>query len=408
MKTGSEICLFDLPDLRGSDFTAHNAQSEALWQAFAKGEHLRIPVRFCTNPRMLLLDPKYNIRQISFEQYMTDPEVMAQTRLEFLYWMRHLLPGDHVKGVPDEWVVDIEFQNMYDMVWFGCPVHYRINQVPDTTPILDDDRKRMLFDRGIPDPFQGEWVDRYLNHRGYLERKVAEGWTFLGKPVKLSTHSPFSGTDGVFTAACGLRGCTQLCLDLLMDPEYAIQLLEFVHTAIIERMKAWWKHFNLPYPVKNSGTADDSVEMLSVDQYREFVLPLHRKLFDTFGLPATSGNDNTRAIHLCGNAQRLFPVLKQELGITLFDTGFPVDFARFREEMGPECLISGGPAVGFFVQDTPTACVAEAERILRSGVLRGGKFILQEGNNLPPCASLDTCERVYETGKRLGVRADWW
>ena len=30
-------------------------------------------------------------------------------------------------------------------------------------------------------------------------------------------------------------------------------------------------------------------------------------------------------------------------------------------------------------------------------------FILQEGNNLPPRASLDLCALVHETGKRKGL-----
>lgn len=402
MTTTSGLELFTLPPAPVGDYAALNEESRALWKAYAEGRHPRIPVRFNTNPRILMLDPAYNTRCIQYEQYFKDPELMAQVQLEWQYWIRHFLPGDLEKGLPEQWPVWVDFQNCYDALWFGCPIEYRQDQIPDTKPILDDDHKRLLFDRGLPEPLAQEWAARHTQYRERLEEKAAEGWTFLGKPVVVQKHAPFMGGDGVFTAACSLRGCANLCLDLLMDPDYAHELLSFVHEAMVTRMKAWWNHFGVEFPRDNFGTADDSVEMLSVDQYREFMLPLHRKLYETFA------TDVERGIHLCGNAQRLFPVLKEEIGVRQFDTGFPMDFALFREEMGPEVQVSGGPAVAFFVSDDPGPAVAEAERILRSGVLRGGRFILQEGNNLPPCANLETCARLHDLAKTLGVRGEWW
>jgi uroporphyrinogen-III decarboxylase len=70
--------------------------------------------------------------------------------------------------------------------------------------------------------------------------------------------------------------------------------------------------------------------------------------------------------------------------------------------MGPEVLISGGPRAPLFVEETPDALLAETRRILETGVLEGGRFILQEGNNLPPCASLDHCGRFYKLGRTMG------
>ena len=402
MGIDSGLYLFNFPRVQGADFTVANEESRALWKAYAEGRHERTPVRFATNPRVLMLNPAYNTRGIQYEQYFKDPELMAQVELEFQYWHRHFLPGDLEKGMPETWSVNVDFQNCYDALYFGCPIEYRENQIPDTKPILTDDAKRMLFDRGLPTPFESEWERRHIEYRERLEQRAAAGWTFLGRPVTVQNHAPFMGGDGVFTAACSLRGCANLCTDLLMDPDYARELLAFVHEAMIARMKAWWKRCDLTAPRDGFWTADDSVEMLSVDQYREFMMPLHKNLYETFASPVARG------MHLCGNAQRLFPVIRKEMGVSEFDTGFPVDFALFREEMGPEVQISGGPAVSFFVSDDPAPAVAEAERILRSGVLRGGHYILQEGNNLPPCANLDTCARIHELGKTLGARRDWW
>lgn len=399
MSASATIALFNLPEVSQEDFTAHNQESVALWKAFNEGTHERVPVRLNCNPRILMLDPKYNTRGITYKDYMLDPEVMAQAMLEFQYWTRFFLPGDHEKGLPDKWVARIDFENHYDAAWLGCPVHYRDGQVPDTTPILNDDNKRMLFDRGIPDPFAGEWVERCLRHIDVFQRKEKEGWTFLGVPVRVETATPFMGCDGVFTAAISLRGATGLCLDLLTDPDYAHELLNYVYNALTLRMKAWRPRAGVPVPQDGFGSADDAIELLSDEQYREFVLPIHKQFFDQFGTASDRG------MHLCGDVQRHFKTVHDELGVVNFDTGFPVDFEKLRADLGRNVLVSGGPRVPLFLEDSPQPVIKETERILRSGILCGGRFILQEANNLAPRARLHVCEAFYDTGKRVGHRA---
>lgn len=391
-----DIKFFSLPNCLDSDFQEHNAESSELWKAFAANCHERIPVRLNTNPRILMLDPAYNHRGLDYETYMNDADTMGQAVLEWLYWTRFLLPGDQEKGLPESWKLAIDFENLYDAAWFGCPVHYRAGQVPDTLPILDDDHKRMLFDRGAPEPFAGEWAEKCLAMLEVFHEKCTDGWTFLGQPVVPPDNVPFAGNDGVFTVAANLRGATNLCLDMLADPEYVHELLGYITEAFVARMMAWRERLGMPAVLEEAGIADDCIELLSTDQYREFVLPYHKRIFEAFG---SSGK---RSIHLCGDAQRHFRIVKDELGVTSFDTGFPVDFGQFRRDLGPDVLISGGPHISFFLKDDPAPIQQEVRRILTSGVLEGGRVILQEGNNLPPRARLDVCEAFYAEGKRLG------
>lgn len=391
----TDFTYFDLPDRTNQDFSAHNEVSRALQAAFAANSPHRAPIRLNTNPRVLMLDPAYNRKGLSYREYMTDPEVMGQCILEWLYWVRFLLPGDQEKGLPEVWRVHVDFQNFYDAAWFGGPVAFDEGQIPYAAPFLTDDNKRMLFDRGIPGPFDGEWAERGVYFSEYFEGKSAQGWTFLGRPVEPARIVSFMHTDGPFTTAAALRGPANLCTDLLMDPDYAHELLDYVTDALIARMQAWRARLGHPPEIPDWIAADDSVEMLSVEQYREFVLPRHRRLYDTFS------PQGPRGIHLCGNAQHLFPVIKQELQVTSFDTGFPVDFGRFRTEMGKDTLLSGGPRAPLFVEETPELLLQETARILRSGILEGGRFILQEGNNLPPRTPLGHCEAFYRHGIEL-------
>lgn len=392
----NDIKFFQLPDCLDKDFTAHNETARALWASFSENRHNRTPIQLATNPRMLMQDSRYHKQAPDYRSYMTDPEVMSQCILEWLYWMRFLLPGDHDKGLPEAWEVHIDFQNFYDAVSLGGHVAFHAGQVPYADPILHDDNKHMLFDLGQPEPFAGEWAERVLRFFEHYQNKSRAGWSFLGRPVVPAAITPFMGTDGPFTAAAALRGATGLCVDLLLDPEYVHTLLDFITEALITRMRAWREHFGQPLTFDDWGTADDSIEMLSQEQYREFVLPCHRKLFDAF---CPNGK---RGIHLCGNAQHLFPTLMKELRITAFDTGFPMDFARFRVEMGEDILLSGGPPAPLFVAPSAEALLSETTRILTSGILDGGRFILREGNNLPPCTPLENCEAFYQLGKKLG------
>jgi uroporphyrinogen-III decarboxylase len=130
--------------------------------------------------------------------------------------------------------------------------------------------------------------------------------------------------------------------------------------------------------------------------YKEHILPYHRRIFDRFG------TEKGRGMHLCGDATRHFPTLCAELKIEVFDTGFPVDFGALRSVLGPNICIQGGPHIELLRIGTPQAVADETRRILESGVLEGGRFILREGNNLAPYTPLENTEAMYHAGRTFG------
>ena len=89
--------------------------------------------------------------------------------------------------------------------------------------------------------------------------------------------------------------------------------------------------------------------------------------------------------------------------MTAFDTGFPVDHGRLRRELGPEVRISGGPHVELLRTGTPKQVRAETKRILQSGIMEGGKFVLREGNNLAPGTPPENVAAMYGACKEYGV-----
>ncbi len=51
----------------------------------------------------------------------------------------------------------------------------------------------------------------------------------------------------------------------------------------------------------------------------------------------------------------------------------------------------------------PPKSTGRTESILRSGIRQGGKFIMREANNLPPCVPLENLQAMYSATRQVGV-----
>ncbi len=385
--------------IRTVDYAAHNAEVQQVWDAYRAGKPVRVPIIWGINVRFTMWIPEANPRGITFEQYFNDPEVMLERQIEHLRWVRHHVPHDGEMGMPaDGWHAHVDFQNVYESAWLGSELRYYPDQVPDVEPLLTDDRKNLLFDHGIPDPFTGGLMRRNWEFYECMKRRQEEGWTMYGLPVASVTPTGL-GTDGPMTICCNLRGASQFATDLIEDADYALQLLDFVTTAIITRIRAYRKALGQPEKTPNGwGFADDSIELLSLPMYEQLVLPFHQRLKEELMEDPTQ----PIGIHLCGDVQRLLVFLRDRLNVRSVDTGFPIDLGKARRDLGQDVELLGGPSVPLLHHGTPEQVREETIRILQSGVMEGGKFILREGNNLAPGTPLENLWAMYETGKEYG------
>jgi len=373
----------------------HNEEVAKLWRDFEAGRPERVPVVWNFNTRFYLLTPWLNHQGYSFKDYFENPAVQWEVQLAVRKWIRENVPMDQPWGLPEQWDgVRPDFQNIYEAAWLGCRIEYRGGEVPDTWPLLKEDKGK-LASLSIPDPIRGGLMGRALEYREYFEeRRRSE--EFCGRPVGPPSLSG-GGTDGPFTVACNLRGATELCLDLYEDPRFVRELLHFITEATIRRIHTVGRFNGVTYPQQGWGFADDSIQLLSVKQYCEFVLPYHRRLLGEF----SQGGPNS--IHLCGDVQRHLPVLQRELNIQDFDLGFPVDLGQVRRELGPGALLHGNlhPRV---LADGPMSLIKEQTAgIMNSGVKEGRRFVFCEGNNVAPCTPVEHFEAAYEAARRDGT-----
>ena len=389
------------------DFKKHNEAVRQLWKDYAERRHTRIPVSVGGSIRNLLSNPEVNTTGFTFKDFFTKAEAQVRCQLAYQHYVQHNILCDREMGLPDtQWVLRLDYQNSYDQAWFGCPlIYFSDTDVPDTTEVLKE-HPEALYAWGDPDPFwgRGDFMKMAMAVYEGMRTICQKGFEFHGLPVKPPTGFPCAGTDGVFDCAIKLRGAVEIMTDMYDNPKYFHDLMDYITRNVIRRMKAhreWaWDHDpDYQGDRKHKGGffyADDSIAMLSQEQFKEFILPYMRRIFDEFH------DGNGCSIHLCGNATHHFKFLADTFNVKSFDTGFPVDHGWLREQLGPDIQISGGPTIMTVKEGPVTAIESEVKRICESGVMRGGKFLLIAANNLAPCTPVEHLQALYEAGKTCG------
>jgi len=376
-----------------NSFEHHNEMVLHLWEDFKLNRHKRIPVIWGMNDRMIVLNKELNIRNYTYERIFNDPETMLQAELEFEYWKRLNVYADWEMGLPREWPISVQFQNVYESAWFGAPLYFSDGSVPDIFPFLksEDDLKDFMK-KGMPEPFSG-FMARVRSFYEYFLKKKEEGYTYFERPIG-SVSAPI-GTDGPFTVATNITGGYVVKM-LYLNRSLAEEFLWFITESIIERMKAWHRLLKISYPYEGFGFADDSIQLLSPRAYREFVLPLHKKIVNTF----CSGRPS---IHLCGAVIQHLKTLKEELNISSIDTGFPLDLGRAIEILGEDVVIQGGVRVTTLKQGPLSEIEEEVKTVLSSGVTRGKRFVFRDANNVAPNTPVEHLNFTYELLKKIGL-----
>ncbi|MCS7224634.1 MAG: hypothetical protein NZ959_08790 [Armatimonadetes bacterium] len=126
-----------------TDFERHNEEVALVWDSYRKGRPIRVPIIFGINVRFTMDILEANPRKMTFEDYFSNPQLMLERQLEHFYWVRHHIPQDAEMGLPSSgWSVFVDFQNVYEAAWFGCPICFCPGEVPDTIRSLTPTTKR--------------------------------------------------------------------------------------------------------------------------------------------------------------------------------------------------------------------------------------------------------------------------
>ena len=209
------------------DFSKHNAEVATLWGSYHKGQPKRVPISIRGSIRNLIQNPDLNTTGYTFKDFFTDPEAQIQCQLSYQKWYRYHVLCDEEMGPPrDGWPLCVDFQNSYDAGWFGCSLYYDGNAVPDTIEILKEN-KHKLYDMEYPDPLHGGLMNRAVEFYEYMHQRC-RNLEFENLPVLPPRTIPAESCDGPLDAAYKLRGAAEVCMDMLTDPKYYHDLMEFI------------------------------------------------------------------------------------------------------------------------------------------------------------------------------------
>ncbi|PKN84814.1 MAG: hypothetical protein CVU46_12985 [Chloroflexi bacterium HGW-Chloroflexi-8] len=371
----------------------HNQEAKEVWDSFHQGKPIRPPMAIGTNTQFFIFNNSLNPGgKTSFHDYLMNARTMLDFNLKSMVWRIENIAQfcDDQIELPDQFEIKIDFQNFEEASYFGAPIEFLENQVPDTRPILAGDRKNALFDLPYPDPMSAGFYHTASLHYEAILTYLQNNPTFLDRPVILQPYGFWTG--GFLTLAIALRGF-EFLTDLIEDEAYAYSLLNYLFHGILAKVEAYHKLFNLPFPGPELFFTDDAIQLISSKMLRKFLLPLYQ----TYKSKITTA-DHIK-MHLCGDASRHFKLLRDELGVYDFETGFPINFTNLRKDLGPDVTIHGGPNIMILRDGSAQDVQLETRRILRSGILDGGKFVLREGNNLAPHTPFENLAAMYQEVK---------
>lgn len=379
------------------DYERHNEEVRAVWAAYRAGKPTRVPVVISGSITNYFANPELNTRGYTYEQFFTDPMVQITAQLEYQYYQRHNWVCDREMGLPDDgWQLTVDFQNSYDASWCGCELVYMDRNLPDTLTNLSE-HKEKLYELPELLPLDGGLIGRGLEFYDFMA-DYCRDHTYYDRPILPPARLLGEGTDGILDLAYKLRGAENILIDMYEDETYYHDLMGYLTRNLIHRMKELRrKRWGLrpdsadfgQMKTGSFGFADDAITMISHETYREFVYPYHRQLVDAF-------SDGTGLfMHLCGGNMQHFKGLVELLGVTSFDTGFPIDLGLMRKMVGPDVEIYGGPTVMLVKDGTVEEIRAAVREILASGVTDGGKFVLIAANNLAPMTGVEKVGGMY-------------
>jgi uroporphyrinogen-III decarboxylase len=363
--------------------------SRRRWEAAYKfGWIDRAPVFLGIEARYLLHE-----RRVTFAEYFSDPKTHLIHQLENLKW--------RIENIPDDWfrepilTISPDFQNVTNASGCGCEVFWQANETPQAINRIS------TFDEMIHHQFP-EWHDTLWGKRleWYVEMKrlVEEVEVRLnGERIPVLVALGINA-DSPFMAAVDLAGANFYNW-LLEAPDECKTLLQKITDRYIEVETEFRK---LSGRSLNDGLmySDDSAQVISLEQYREFCVPVGQRLYGIFG---NSGHDG-RMMHLCGRNVHLHEALLNDLHITML-TGYGSDnMPREMHTVAGKMLLHGNINPMTLFEGTANGVAAETSKVLESLAPFGG-IILGDGYNVVPGSPLENLEAVRRTCEEYGVPA---
>jgi uroporphyrinogen-III decarboxylase len=331
---------------------------------------------------------------VSFTEYFSDPKTQLVHQLENLKWRIENIPDDSF--TTPILTVSPDFQNVTNASGCGCEIYWQENETPQAVESITTIDQ--MVSHTLPDWRKTLWGKR-LAWYGEMKRMVEDvRVTLNGERIPVMVSLGINA-DSPFMSAIDIAGANFYNW-LLEAPEECKAFLGRMTERYIEVETEYRRILGKPI---GGGFmySDDSAQVISLEQYREFCVPTARRLYGTFGNDRHDG----RMMHLCGRNVHLHEALLNDLHITML-TGYGSE--NRPDEMhllAGKVLLHGNVAPLTLSNGTPADVARETRTILEELAQFGG-VILGDGFNVVPGSPLENLETIRRTCEEYGTPAE--
>ncbi len=196
----------------------------------------------------------------------------------------------------------------------------------------------------------------------------------------------FAIARGPLNIASYLRGTTEFMMDIMMHPEETRQLLDKITGYLLR----WLQYQKELFPtIEGIMLLDDLLGFIGDTEFKEFALPLMKKLFNAFPAPV-------RLLH--NDAQGLITAAHlQEMDVNIFNFSHEHTLNEIRELAGPEVVLLGNlPPRDVLSAGTAEQVATETEKMITS-VKDRQRILWSCGGGMPPEVTTENIQAFVET-----------
>lgn len=324
---------------------------------------------------------------IRYKDYFEDPDIMLRTELQGnLVCLKEFSDDRYFSGQIE--VVPYLGHGL-DASMAGCKIIFLEDDSSwiSHEPLIRN--KEDIDGWEIPTPsLESGLVPRLLEYSDYFKKTLGEDSNVGTGIARYSLHP--------FGIACHMFGVENFYVLMLEDSGKAHKLLEKTTDFIIEfhRLVRKVHHWDPRKPVT---LAENYTAAISVDAYREFVIPYTKKVFGQF---------DGDGLGIDGDFTRFLPYLASELPeLKRLSVSQETDIGTVREILGERVLFRGNINPVAIIQRGNRDTIFEEVRKMVDKATKGGKcasLIICNDDDIVPHTPVENIKATIEAGRMYG------